>query len=339
MRKSTNKLNVGITMGDACGIGPEILLKALHKPSVSRLANFVIIGNMYAIKKTAQLLKIELKISRVIQDVAELEVEKGSSSSIVLLDVGKKSNLNFGQEDISWAKIAMECIRTASRLIKAKKIDVLVTSPVNKHGITRAGYSFSGHTEYLAQASRTKNFAMMLVGGGLRVTLATRHVAIKDVARVLTAESVYQAIRLSAFALKHYFAVSHPRIGVCGLNPHSGDAGVFGKEENTIIKPAIKRLKHLVRIEGPLPADTLFHAAFCDKFDAVVAMYHDQGLVALKMLAFHQGVNLTLGLPFLRTSPDHGTAYNIAGKNMANPGSMIAAIKLAVKIGSRIVKD
>lgn len=230
---------------------------------------------------------------------------------------------------------ALGYIKDALRLIKAKKIDVLVTAPVNKHAINQAGCPFQGHTEYLARACRIKNFAMMLVGGPLKVALVTRHIAIKDVPGCLTKQKIYQTISLTDFALRRYFGISRPRIGVSALNPHSGEQGIMGKEESRVIYPAIKKAKRFAKISGPLPADTLFYLAAHHKFDACVAMYHDQGLIPLKTLALHQGVNLTLGLPFVRTSPDHGTAYDIAGKNQANPGSMKEAIKLAIKIGSR----
>ena len=319
MRK--NKLRCAITMGDPAGIGPEVVLKALRDEKIQQLANFLIIGNSGVFEKTAHLSKIKLK--------------KG----ITLLDTGVISKLVFGQAIPAYGKVALHCIKEALQLIKAKEIDILVTAPLNKHTINQAGYNFRGHTEYLAGATKTKNFAMMLLGGPLRVVLVTRHIALKDVARTLTAKQIYQTLRLTTDALRRYFGISHPRIGVCGLNPHCGDEGIIGKEEIKIIQPAIVRAKHFAKIVGPLPADALFYFALQDKFDACVAMYHDQGLIPLKMLAMHQGVNLTLGLPFVRTSPSHGTAYDIAGKNKANPGSMIAAIKLAVKIGPRLKQD
>ena len=313
------RITCGITMGDAAGIGPEVVLKALNDKSIQKLANFIVIGNSSVLKKTARLSKIKL------QDVT-------------LLEVGSISKLVFGSSVEAYGALALDCLKQALRLIEAKSIDVLVTAPVNKHTITEAGYKFLGHTEYLAKACNLKNFAMMLVGGPLRVTLVTRHIALKNVARSLTVKKIYEAICLTAHALKKYFGISRPRIGVCALNPHSGEEGIMGQEEKRIIQPAILKARSISRIAGPLPADSLFYSAFQNKFDAVIAMYHDQGLIPLKMLAFHQGVNLTLGLPFIRTSPDHGSAYDIAGKNKANPGSMIEAIKLAVKIGLKIKK-
>jgi 4-hydroxythreonine-4-phosphate dehydrogenase len=232
----------------------------------------------------------------------------------------------------------LNCIDTALKLIKAGKIDVLITAPVNKAAINKAHPKslFTGHTEYLARAAKTKDFAMMLIGGPLRVSLVTRHIALKDVPGVLTKGKIEKTICLTALSLKKYFRIRRPRIAVCGLNPHSGEQGLMGQEERRIIQPAIRQAKKragFASIQGPLPADTVFHAALQGKFDAVVAMYHDQGLIPLKALFLHQGVNLTLGLPFVRTSCDHGTAYDIAGKDKADPGSMKAAIKLAVELG------
>lgn len=327
---SKDRLTCAITLGDPAGIGPEVVVKALGDRRIQRLANFLIIGNSFAIEKTARISKIRLKIDRI-QNEEELP-HKG----IALLNVGDTSKLVFGRGIAAYGLASLDFIKAALKLISLKKIDVLVTAPVNKHTISQAGRLFRGHTEYLAQRTKTRNFAMMLIGGPFKVVLATRHIALKKVAKALTAEKIYELLGLTVFALKKYFGIRRPRIGVCGLNPHSGEEGILGQEEIKIIRPAVVKAKKFASIEGPLPADTLFYSASQGKFDAVVAMYHDQGLIPLKTFAFHQGVNLTLGLPFVRTSPDHGTAYDIAGKNKANPGSMVEAIKLAVKIGSRI---
>ena len=309
------KITCAITMGDAAGIGPEVILKALADKKIRGLADFVIIGNPGVFEKTARLCNLKLK------------------KEIHLFELGNISKLVLGKSSAAYGRVALECIQQALRLIKSKKIDVLVTAPVNKQTIARSGIAFCGHTEYLAQATKSKKFAMMLVGGPLRVALVTRHMALKDVAKSLTRDKIYNTIRLSVLALKKYFAISRPHIAVCGLNPHSGEQGLLGDEEEKVIRPAIIKARDLASVEGPLPADTLFYLARSGAFDVCVAMYHDQGLIPLKMFKLHQGVNLTLGLPFVRTSPDHGTAYNIAGKNKANPGSMIEAIKLAVRIG------
>lgn len=312
-------LTCGITMGDPAGIGPEVALKALKDKRIQGLANFIVVGNYAVLKKTAEISKLKLPLN-----------------NLSILDLPYTAKLTFGRGSPAGGRLALACLKEALRLIKEKKIDVLVTAPVNKHTVSQAGYFFRGHTEYFARACRVKNFAMMLIGRRLKVVLVTRHIALKEVARTLTAGQIYTTLRTSAWALRKYFGIVRPRIAVCGLNPHSGDEGLIGDEEERIIRPAVIKAKRFAQIIGPCPADTIFHSAWRGSFDAVCAMYHDQGLIPLKMLAFNRGVNLTLGLPFVRTCPDHGTAYDIAGKNKADAGSMKEAIKLAVKIGLKI---
>lgn len=230
-------------------------------------------------------------------------------------------------------KASFEYLETAVDYLKKKKADALVTAPVNKEMINRAGIPFSGHTEYLAKSFNVKKFAMMLVGGNLRVTLATRHLALKEAIRSLSKKEIITAIELTAQGLKKYFKIKKPRIVVCGLNPHCGEGGILGKEEEDIILPAVKTArKKLKGLVGPMAADSAFRKAYEGKFDAVICMYHDQGMIPLKMLAQFKGVNITLGLPFIRTSPSHGTAYDIAGKNKADHRSMLEAIKLAINL-------
>ena len=214
----------------------------------------------------------------------------------------------------------------------AGELSALVTAPISKKLLRDAGYRFEGHTELLAHIAHTKRFAMMLVGGPLRVALVTIHLPLSKVPRLLSTKRIIEVIELSHDACKR-FGIRRPRIGVAGLNPHAGEDGLLGHEEHRIIAPAIQSAKRKgINATGPWPADTLFHKAYNGEFDAVVAMYHDQGLAPLKMIAFDSGVNLTLGLPFVRTSPDHGTAFDIAGKGIANPASMIAAINLAARL-------
>ncbi|MFC1621115.1 4-hydroxythreonine-4-phosphate dehydrogenase PdxA [Candidatus Omnitrophota bacterium] len=230
-------------------------------------------------------------------------------------------------------KTGFEAIKKAVEILNKGDAHGIVTAPVNKSAINKLGVVFKGHTEYLARCTRTKKFAMMFCGGPLKVTLVTRHEPIKNIPKILTREKIIDAVTLTEEALKVYFRIKNPRIGVCGLNPHAGEGGVIGLEEKRVIGPAIKKLKsRITNIRGPLPADTIFYMAYNKGLDAIIAMYHDQGLAPFKMIAFHNGVNVTLGLPFARTSPDHGTAYDIAGKGIANPASMKEAIKLNVKL-------
>ena len=224
-------------------------------------------------------------------------------------------------------------IQGAKRCL-AGELAALVTAPISKQLLRDAGYRFEGHTELLAHVARTKRFAMMLVGGPLRVSLATIHVPLAKVPRLLSKQRIIEVIELSHDVCKR-FGIRRPKIGVAGLNPHAGEGGLLGHEEQRIIAPAVRRAARKgINAIGPLPADTLFHKAYHGEFDAVVAMYHDQGLAPLKMIAFDTGVNLTLGLPFVRTSPDHGTAFDIAGKGIAKPDSMIAAINLAAQLAA-----
>jgi 4-hydroxythreonine-4-phosphate dehydrogenase len=230
---------------------------------------------------------------------------------------------------------AIDWIVQGAKRCLAGELAGLVTAPISKQLLRDAGYRFEGHTELLAHVARTKRFAMMLVGGPLRVALATIHVPLAKVPRLLSKRRITEVIELSHDICKR-FGIRRPKIGVAGLNPHAGEGGLLGGEERRIIAPAIRQaVRKGMNATGPWPADTLFHKAYHGEFDAVVAMYHDQGLTPLKMIAFDTGVNLTLGLPFVRTSPDHGTAFDIAGKRIANPASMIAAINLAARLAAR----
>jgi 4-hydroxythreonine-4-phosphate dehydrogenase len=219
--------------------------------------------------------------------------------------------------------VPRQALETGARRCLAGELAALVTGPIAKRQIA----PWPGQTEFLAHLAGTKKFAMMLVGGPLRVSLVTTHAPLKEVAKLITGRRIREVIELTDDFCRR-IGIKRPRIGVAGLNPHAGEGGLLGDEERRIIAPAVKRTRAI----GPLPADTLFHKAYRGEFDAVVAMYHDQGLVPLKMIAFDTGVNITLGLPFIRTSPDHGTAYDIAGEGIARPDSMIAAINLAARL-------
>lgn len=234
-----------------------------------------------------------------------------------------------------------DAIQKAVDILKKGRADALVTAPVNKALITSSGISFQGHTEYLAKVTNTKKFAMMLCGGPLKVTTLTRHIALKKVAGAISQEKIIDAIMLTHAALKRFFGIKKPKIGISALNPHSGEGGNMGMEEIDIIEPAIVKVKKEISgIYGPIPGDVIFYMAYNGRLDAIVSMYHDQGLGPLKMIAFEKGVNITLGLPFIRTSPDHGTAYDIAGKGIANPESMKEAIKIAVRMaGKRVTRN
>jgi len=307
-------------MGDPSGIGPEIIIKSLSDNKILRSAHITVIGDYFVIDK----------VKRAVRSKAEFS----------LLDLSNvpSRNFSFGKHDPSFGKASIEYINKALHVIREGGADALVTAPVNKSSIRGSGFTdFKGHTEYLAAKTGTKDFAMMFVGKQLKITLVTRHLALKDVANSITMESVYKTIILTAEYLKKFFHLKAPRIGVAGLNPHAGDNGSFGDEEERIIKPAIKMASSKIKnISGPIAPDAVFFEAFSGSFDAVVAMYHDQALAPFKTLYFFDGVNLTLGLPFIRTSPDHGTAFDIAGSGIADALSMKEAILLAGRLAKKV---
>ncbi len=236
--------------------------------------------------------------------------------------------------------VVMEMIAEAAKLCMAGKASGLVTCPINKDALYGAGFKFQGHTDYLAAIAREEGLAaddvMMLVGGGLRAVPVTVHIPLSAVPAALTTAAIVTQGRIVAAALTRYFGVENPRLAVTGLNPHAGENGAMGKEDQSIVAPAVAQLRALgIQVQGPLPADTAFHAEARATYDAILCMYHDQALIPVKTLDFHGGINVTLGLPFIRTSPDHGTAFGLAGKGTARPDSLIAAITLAADMASR----
>jgi 4-hydroxythreonine-4-phosphate dehydrogenase len=248
------------------------------------------------------------------------------------------SSITVGEMDKRTAANAVTYIDRATADAISRRIDGMVTAPINKASLRRAGFPLEGHTDYLAEKSAVSDYAMMFVGGGLRVVLMTVHVALRAVPERITEAAILQRIRLTNRTLKKWFGVAKPRIALCGLNPHAGEEGMFGEEERERMLPALRTAQEEhIGVSGPYPADTVFNRCRNGEFDVVIAMYHDQGLLPVKLLAFEEGVNITIGLPFVRTSPDHGTAYDIAGKGIAHPGSMTAAILLAADIAGRLV--
>jgi 4-hydroxythreonine-4-phosphate dehydrogenase len=311
---------IAITIGDVTGIGPEVTLKALAAEISADDCHYILIGDTKLLRHLDSQLGLRLSL-----DGPRITLVNPLPGSVSL-------ELRAGAPEA--AKAALVWLRAGAEGCLSGQADALVTAPVNKEAIMRAGEKFVGQTEFLSEISRTPRTSMMLLGSDdrgrwLRVALATTHVPIKDVAAQLTQEKVERAIALSVRAC-HDLALPRARIGVCGLNPHAGEGGQLGTEELAIIAPAVRAAqKQDFDVRGPFAADTLFYHAWRGHYDAVVAMYHDQGLVPLKMIGFENGVNWTLGLPFIRTSPDHGTAYDIAGKGIADPNSMIAALRLA----------
>ncbi len=319
---------IAITMGDPGGIGPEVVLKALQSSEIRKLCNPLVIGSRAVLEDAISLLKIPLKI-KVIKSPEEAVFQKGI---VELIDVEDVRDFEKGKATVSGGKACVAYIKKAVELAMDKKVEAIVTAPISKEAIRMAEYQWSGHTEMLTELTGTKDYAMMLVGGPLRVILVTIHTPLKIVPSLIKKERVLKTILLAKKACD-MMGIQKPLIAVAGLNPHAGEAGMFGDEEACEIMPAIDDARQKeVPVSGPYPPDTIFHKAYKGTADIIVSMYHDQGLIPLKMIAFDEGVNVTVGLPIIRTSPDHGTAYDIAWKGMANPSSMIEAIKMAVRL-------
>jgi 4-hydroxythreonine-4-phosphate dehydrogenase len=324
---------LGITMGDPAGIGPEVVAKAFATRSIHRLARLLVIGSRPVMARTVRNLRLPLAV-RPAQGH-----EPGLSRPGVLpvLDPLTEQPARFPVGIVSKpaGAAAVAFIQKAVHLALLGCIDGIVTGPINKEAINLAGYDYPGHTELLADLTHSREVGMMILGGPLKIMFVTTHVALRDLAAQLTPARIGKAIRLAHRALREYFGVRRPAIAVAALNPHAGEAGLFGDEERTKILPAVRRARRAgIRASDPLPADTLFAKAARGNFDAVVAMYHDQGLIPLKLLAFGTCVNLTVGLPIIRTSVDHGTAFDIAGRGVADPGSLLEAVTLAAKLAA-----
>ena len=319
----SKKITIGIPLGDPCGIGPEVTAKALQKISGAAI-DFQLIGD----------------------DAVFRHYHLKQTKHCALINLSKLSakQLTIGRSNPASAAASLAYLQKAVQLLKNKSIQALVTAPVSKEAISALGVSFHGHTEFLADHFNVKNYEMMFVApkapasratapGQLKTIIATRHISIKQIPAAVTAQKIYATIELAHRTLRTLFKVKNPHIAVCGLNPHAGERGLIGKEEITAIIPAIQKARRKGwKISGPLPADTLFYPPHAQSYDLIIAMYHDQGLAPIKAMYFNQLVNLTIGLPFIRTSPAHGTAFDIAGKNKADPGSMLAAIRLAAQL-------
>ncbi len=320
---------IGITMGDPSGIGAEVIVKSLADPEIRKLGRFIIFGLNESITYAADMAEIDVFWWR---DQHDRLRPYGHRIVVADYDEYNLTETSTKEPDRQGGAISHQFLLDACQAWRDKIIHGLVTGPINKVSWQLAGVKFPGHTEFLADQFRTKRVTMMFASEKLRVALATIHIPVADIRNQFTIGRVFQPVDMLNTALIDWFGVEKPKIGVAGLNPHASDEGRFGDEEERIIKPALVMAREAgIDVHGPYPADTLFVKAVQGEFDAVVAMYHDQGLIPIKLLAFDTSVNVTLGLPFIRTSVDHGTAFDIAGKNRANPGSMKEAIKLACK--------
>ncbi|CAB3861941.1 D-threonate 4-phosphate dehydrogenase [Achromobacter pulmonis] len=316
---------VGITMGDAAGIGPEIVVKACAQ---GLNAPCVVYGDAGALRRAAAALGARLAI----REIAHVGQADGNAGHIEVVNCGPAlpADLPHGEVNAAAGRAAYDYVCAAIDDARAGRIRAIVTAPLNKQSMHAGGIDYPGHTEILAERSGTRDFAMMLANDELRVLLVTIHVALADVMARITPEAELTAMRLADRAC-HQMGIARPRVAVAGLNPHAGEGGKFGREDLDIIAPAIDRARaEGIDASGPWPGDTVFMRARRGEFDIVVAQYHDQGLIPVKYLGVDHGVNVTVGLPFVRTSVDHGTAFDIAGKGVADQASLIAAFDLAL---------
>ncbi len=313
-------------MGDAAGIGPEIVLKALSDENLRRACRYVIIGDAFLLRKTADALGLDIEL-----------VSVGSGKNVEVFDLKNlPDKFEIGVDAALTGKASAEYIEAAVQLWQEKKIDAICTAPISKKAISLGGYDFPGHTEFLAFLTGTSKFAMSFFGGDLRVVLHSTHISLRNAIDIVKKDSLVELIEFSDKAFGDLLG-KNVRLAVAGLNPHASEGGMFGHEEQAEIIPAIEHCRDKLGIDvrGPYSPDTIFLRGFNGEFDAVIALYHDQATIAVKSLAFGSAVNVTLGLPLIRTSVDHGTAYEIAGKGVADASSMIAAINLAGELASR----
>jgi 4-hydroxythreonine-4-phosphate dehydrogenase len=335
------KPKIAITLGDPAGIGPEIIAKTLADPEISKICNPIVIGDEHALQMGIDVAKQNLKINPI-KEPDEAEFSYREIDLIDLKNIDPKK-IEMGKPAAMTGAASAQYVIHAADLALAGKVDAIVTAPLNKEAMHLGGYNYPGHTELLAEKSETEEYAMMLATGNLKVVHVTTHIPFKDIINHLTIKKVLNTIRIAYNACQK-LGIENPKIVVAGLNPHSSDGGIFGNEEEQIIKPAIdKAVREGINVEGPMPADTVFGKAAGGQYDIVVALYHDQGHIPVKLLGMKydetkggwetvSGVNVTLGLKFIRTSVDHGTAYGKAGRKegTANPESLIEAIQYAV---------
>jgi 4-phospho-D-threonate 3-dehydrogenase / 4-phospho-D-erythronate 3-dehydrogenase len=324
---------IGISLGDPLGVGPEVIVKALADPALRSRARYVIFGLHETLELAADLAEISPFWWREPYDRG---VRVGSGVLVADFDDLQpvRSNVTRGPDPVA-GHASYRFVEEATRHLQSGTIDALVTGPICKQSWQLANHRFNGHTEFLARRFETRRVNMLFVSGDLRVALASDHVPLFELRNRFTIGLVHQPIDLLHEALRTWFNVDQPHIGVLGLNPHAGEDGLLGDEETRIIEPALALARNAgISVSGPLPPDTAFVPEVAAEFDGLVAMYHDQGLIPVKMHAFHSAVQVSLGLPAIRTSPDHGTAFDIAGKNRANPGSMKAAIELAIELAA-----
>lgn len=328
--KSDDRPIIGLTMGDPAGIGPEIVVKAMSEPSLYEDCRPLAIGDVETFRRAAAGLGSSLTIHAV-EEPAEGRYVFGTLDALSAT-TGDLSGIVAGQVQPAAGKAAAECVIRATELALAGKIDAMATAPLNKDALNQAGYHYPGHTEMLADLTGTKDYSLTLIAGKLRVIHVTTHVSMRRALDLIDRGRVLRIVRL-ADRFCRYLGVTAPRLAVAGFNCHAGENGLFGNEEIDHIRPAIEEARgEGIDATGPWPGDTIFYRASKGEFDMVVAMYHDQGHIPVKMLGFEAGVNTTAGLPIIRTSVDHGTAFDIAGRGIASHGSMLESVRLAAQL-------
>lgn len=323
------KPTVFITMGDMNGIATEVILKSLHQLGSQCEVNFIIIGNKTALDFYQERIGIHL-------DLIENKSREPDSIHFIHVDVEGISKPEPGKMSPAAGRASIRFIEEALMQMKNHTVSAVVTGPVCKEAIWRSGLSFRGQTEFFAESLKAGRYAMMLISGNLRVGLVTTHHSIRDVPALLNSDLIVDKALVVDESLRQRFGIASPRLAVTALNPHNGENGLLGEEEKQIIRPAVEQLRNLdIQVEGPFPADTLFASWNERTYDAYLAMYHDQGMIPVKIVGFGEAVNFTAGLPIIRTSPDHGTAFDIAGRGTANASSMKEAIKIAIKFAKK----
>jgi len=328
------KVIIGVSMGDPTGIGPEVTVKALLDKSIRKKIFPVIFGDKGVLAKLAEDIGLKVRF-REISTLDNLKSIALGERELLVKSISnlKMTRLRYGRPDRNCGRAMVNYVKGAVKACLDGYVHAIVTAPINKEIINEAGFRYGGHTEMIAELTGAKEFTMMFVSKHFKVSLVTIHVPLKDVSMKITPQRIYKVGLLTWKTLRQYFGLKNPKIGVCGLNPHAGEGGIFGDEEKDMIYPAIVSMRSIgIDAEGPLSPDTAFWKAYNKQFDAIIAMYHDQGLIPVKLVDFDNAVNLTIGIPIIRTSPDHGTAYNIAGKGVADPSSMKAAIELAYQM-------
>ena len=326
---------LALTSGEPAGIGPDITLKAWLRRDELNLPAFYWLGDAASLDRRAKALGLNIKLAETRPE----DADGLFAQALPVVPTGHAATANPGHPDDSSAGAAMASIRQAVADVMAGRAGAVVTNPIAKNVLYRAGFRHPGHTEYLAELAATNNSTpqpvMMLWSPALAVVPVTIHVSLREALAQLSADLIITTARIVVAGLKSHFGIARPRLAVSGLNPHAGEDGSLGTEEQTVVAPAVDVLrKEGFDIRGPLPADTMFHEAARQTYDCAICMYHDQALIPIKTLAFEDAVNVTLGLPFIRTSPDHGTAFDIAGTGKANPASLIAALRLAARMAA-----